>query len=413
MVPLPLQVSEDEVEITAMRAQGAGGQNVNKVSSAVHLRFDVVASSLPEGVKERLLALRDTRITQDGVVVIKAQQYRSQEQNRADALERLNALVNSVAVPPRVRRATKPTYGSKQRRLQSKTQRGETKALRGRGLEGVACWLGITGYQSYIHVPALFVSHGAPLFALDAGTTGPALTQWGQSLKSQYPGLRGVVVMSPHWMARSAQVMTGPQPATWHDFGGFPPALYQLQYPAPGSPALAQEVLGLLQAAGVAAQGDAARPFDHGAWVPLMHLFPQADVPVVQVALPVGAGPADVYALGAALRSLRSQGVLVVGSGSMTHNLAEFFGGERAPAPYVLEFSRWIEDALARGDMAALLNYRSQAPHAHRAHPTEDHFLPIFFALGAAGDDLHANYLSREVMYSMLSMDAFALEPVH
>ena len=136
MAPLPLQVSEDEVEFTAMRAQGAGGQNVNKVSSAVHLRFDVAASSLPEGVKERLLALRDTRITQDGVLVIKAQQYRSQELNRADALERLNALVNSVAVPPRVRRATKPTYGSQQRRLQSKTQRGETKALRGRVRDG-------------------------------------------------------------------------------------------------------------------------------------------------------------------------------------------------------------------------------------------------------------------------------------
>ena len=136
MAPLPLQVSEDEVDITAMRAQGAGGQNVNKVSSAVHLRFDVAASSLPEGVKERLLALRDTRITQDGVLVIKAQQYRSQELNRADALERLNALVNSVAVPPRVRRATKPTYRSQQRRLQSKTQRGETKALRGRVRDG-------------------------------------------------------------------------------------------------------------------------------------------------------------------------------------------------------------------------------------------------------------------------------------
>jgi ribosome-associated protein len=130
-VPLP-EVSEAEVEFSAIRAQGAGGQNVNKVSSAVHLRFDIGASSLPLDVKARLLALRDSRITQDGVVVIKAQQHRSQDLNRADALARLNALVQSVARPPRVRRPTQPTYGSQQRRLQTKTERSHTKALRGK-----------------------------------------------------------------------------------------------------------------------------------------------------------------------------------------------------------------------------------------------------------------------------------------
>ena len=130
--PAPLQVDEAEVEFSAIRAQGAGGQNVNKVSSAIHLRFDIPASSLPDGVKERLLALRDSRITDAGVLVLMAQQHRTQEMNRADALARLNEVVNSVAVPPRVRRATKPSYGSKQRRLEGKSQRSETKSLRGK-----------------------------------------------------------------------------------------------------------------------------------------------------------------------------------------------------------------------------------------------------------------------------------------
>jgi ribosome-associated protein len=131
-LPLKFPVDEREVEISAIRAQGAGGQNVNKVSSAVHLRFDIVASSLPDEIKERLLCLSDSRITQEGVLVLNAQQHRTQEMNRADALARLQEVVDGVSNLPKPRRATKPTYGSKQRRLEGKSQRSQTKELRGK-----------------------------------------------------------------------------------------------------------------------------------------------------------------------------------------------------------------------------------------------------------------------------------------
>ncbi len=264
-------------------------------------------------------------------------------------------------------------------------------------------------------LPALFISHGAPLFAMDAGESGPALTRLGQRIKQQAgTGLRGVVIMSPHWMAREPAIMSTPKPQTWHDFGGFPAELYKLDYPASGAPELAGEVGELLRKHGIAVRADAKRPFDHGAWVPLMHLFPQADVPVVQLALPAGWGPEQVYAMGQALQPLRERGVLLVGTGSMTHNLAEFFGGQREAAPYVLEFSRWVESAIGRGDLAVLFDYRKQAPHAERAHPSDDHFLPLFFALGAGGfgqgaSAVQPQYVSREVMYGILAMDSFAL----
>lgn len=267
----------------------------------------------------------------------------------------------------------------------------------------------VSSPSSTDRLPVLFVSHGSPMFALEAGETGPALTRWGQALRQRHPGLRGVVILSPHWMAHGVEVMAHAQPPTWHDFGGFPPALYRLQYPAPGAPVLAQQVQAQLAQAGIAATLNPERPLDHGAWVPLMHLLPQADVPVVQLALPVDADARAVYALGQALQDLRSQGVLLVGSGSMTHNLREFFGGERQAASYVVEFSRWVEQQVQAGAIDALLDWQQQAPHALRAHPTDEHFLPLYFALGAgAGSTPH--YLSREVMYGMLAMDAFALQ---
>jgi 4,5-DOPA dioxygenase extradiol len=266
-------------------------------------------------------------------------------------------------------------------------------------------------------LPTLFVSHGSPMFALNPGHTGPALRDFGETLRHS-GGLKAVVVMSPHWMARQPAVMCHSNPETWHDFGGFPEPLYRLHYPAPGSVAVAQAVLDRLQAAGMRPVADAQRPFDHGAWVPLMHLLPQADVPVVQVALPAGFGPAEVYTLGAALSDLREQGVLMVGSGSMTHNLQAFFSGrpalEAPPAPYVQAFSRWVEARLLGNDLPAMLDYRAQAPAAAQAHPTDEHFLPLYFALGAAGwgadqpaqAPVAVDYLSREVMHAHLAMDA-------
>ncbi len=265
-------------------------------------------------------------------------------------------------------------------------------------------------------MPVLFVSHGSPMLALEPGAAGLALQQYGQQLRTG--PLQGVLVLSAHWMASRPAVMTHPQPATWHDFGGFPPALYRLQYPAPGSLALAQQVLALLGQAGLPVVADAERPLDHGAWVPLLHLLPQADVPVVQVALPARDGPAEVYALGQALQPLREQGVLIVGSGSMTHNLHDVFAQEpvlHAPAlPYVEPFSRWIEDRIGAQDVPSLLRYRELAPQAVCAHPSEEHFMPLFFALGAGGLGTPAcprvDYLTREVQYGALAMDSLVLQ---
>lgn len=255
-------------------------------------------------------------------------------------------------------------------------------------------------------LPTLFISHGAPTFALEPGRLGPQLAALGRDL----PRPRAVLVMSPHWMTRELAVQSGAQPRTVHDFGGFPEALYRLDYPAPGAPEVANEALALLAGQGITARADPLAGRDHGAWVPLRHLYPAAEVPVLQLSLPVGADPAQVLALGRALAPLAAQGVLMIGSGSLTHNLGDPALGRVGVPAYVGAFAEWVWQALARGDQTALLDYRARAPHAVRAHPQDDHFLPLFFALGAAGAQAgRVRRLAGGVDHGVIAMDSFVL----
>lgn len=252
-------------------------------------------------------------------------------------------------------------------------------------------------------LPTLFISHGSPLFALRPGRLGPALATLGQRL----PRPRAVVVVSPHWMRPTLEVSTAASRETMHDFGGFPRPLYELDYPAPGAPELAEAVVAELARHGLDARVNAARARDHGAWVPLMHLYPAADVPVIQVSQPSAPSPLALLELGQALAPLRQAGMLLIGSGSLTHNLRDL-GDERHVQPYAAEFAGWVWERLQAGDLDALLDYRQRAPGAVRAHPTDEHFLPLFFALGAAGCDwFRVRRLDGGITDGALSMDSF------
>lgn len=254
-----------------------------------------------------------------------------------------------------------------------------------------------------LNFPSLFISHGSPMFALQPGRLGPQLARLGAGL----PRPRAVLVLSPHWMTRGIEVQAGATPATLHDFGGFAPALYNLAYPAPGAPELVDEVQALLTTGGFLSQTTTAGGFDHGVWVPLLHLFPEADIPVLQLSQPATRDPLQLFALGEALSSLREAGVLIVGSGSLTHNLHEFRSGTDEDN-YANEFSNWIWQRLAAGELDLLFDYRAQAPHAARAHPTNEHLLPLFFALGAAGADRsRITRLEGGVSHGVISMDSF------
>lgn len=251
--------------------------------------------------------------------------------------------------------------------------------------------------------PALFVSHGSPMFAVEPGQAGPELARLGRTL----PRPRAVLVLSPHWMTPGVRVTTASAPETIHDFGGFPPELYRIQYPAPGAPEVAQRAIELLQAAGWQAAADSQRGLDHGAWVPVRHLYPQADVPVVQVSMPRDLDAAGAVRLGRALAPLADEGVLVVGSGSITHNLFEVFRAPGADGAYAEQFVDWARKAVTGHDEHALVDYLRSAPHAQRAHPTAEHYLPLPFAFGASSPDAPVRVIDGGMTHGVLAMDAY------
>lgn len=256
--------------------------------------------------------------------------------------------------------------------------------------------------------PALFVSHGSPMASVDDDAYTQALTRWGRSSTK----VRGIVVVSAHWQTRGGLLVTGAdRPETIHDFGGFPPALYQLRYPSPGDPKLAAEIVKRLRAEGFASEVDPRRGLDHGTWVPLRRTHPAADVPVVQVSLPHPRTPADLLRVGLALAPLRRDGVMIVGSGGAVHNLGQVdFENKIAPAvPWAAKFDAWLAQRLEAFDVEGITRWLTEAPDAQRAHPTTEHFDPIFVALGAAleGDRTAAIY--EGFQHGTLSLRSFQL----
>lgn len=259
-----------------------------------------------------------------------------------------------------------------------------------------------------MRLPTYFISHGAPDILLRPSPT--------RDFLSGFSGLvarpRAIVLASAHFMTRVPVVDADPAPDMIYDFGGFPDELYDLVYPAPGEPELARRIAGLMAEAGLDPAIAPKRGFDHGTWVPLMLMYPRADIPVVQIAVQPNADPAHHYRLGRALAPLAEENVLVIGSGAMTHNLSIFFAMRDEPAgappPWVTEFRDWLDDRIAAGAVEELADWRARAPHLRRNHPTDEHLLPLMVALGAAGEGARGTRIHEGFDGSVLALDAYA-----
>jgi 4,5-DOPA dioxygenase extradiol len=254
-----------------------------------------------------------------------------------------------------------------------------------------------------VPLPSVFISHGSPMHALEAGPAGVAWAALGKRLGKP----KAILIASAHWETNLPMVTGTERPETIHDFSGFPEPLYRLRYSVPGAPAVARKIIELLKGQGVTAAVDGTRGLDHGAWAPLLYMYPDADVPVVQISLQPELGTRHHLRLGRALRAVEEDNVLVIGSGHMTHNLRDWMRGRGEPQPYAEEFSGWVKERIERHELDELADYRAKAPHGARAHPTDEHFLPLFFALGAARDEYKAERFFSSIDAGVLSMDAY------
>ena len=252
--------------------------------------------------------------------------------------------------------------------------------------------------------PAVFVSHGAPTLAVEQNETVEFLKRLGGELRRP----KAILCVSAHWNTETPAVSGVEKPETIHDFGGFPAELYRMRYPAPGAPSVAGRVRELLESAGLPCSLSPNRGLDHGAWVPLKLIYPEADLPVTQLSVQPALGPEHHLKLGRALAPLRDEGVLILATGSATHNLSKIGRGD-VPPVWAKEFDEWLFRKLTDGELDELLDYRRLAPHAAVAHPTDEHLLPLFVALGAGsnGSQVRAQSLHRGWTWGSLSMTAF------
>ncbi len=244
--------------------------------------------------------------------------------------------------------------------------------------------------------PALFLGHGSPMNAIEVTT---ASRGW-REIAARFPKPCAVVCVSAHWITEGVRITANARPRTIHDFGGFPPELFAVQYPAPGDPALAGEIAKRLEAFG--AETDERWGLDHGSWSVLAHMYPNADVPVVQVSLDARRAPAEHYAIGKALAPLRNENVAIIGSGDIVHNLRAFFGRGGDDNPSDRAFDDYIVSAAESNDHDAVLNYRTHADAAHAA-PDWDHFFPLLYVLAAQEKVERPHVFNRE-LFPGLSM---------